>query len=403
VSDYTRRELEHKSANALGRQRSSELRPSIADLCRQLTQAREVLFFEPDRADAGRSFIVVGTPDGGRFAANGATARWLRVNDEFLVPRLQRAVWEYLPSQEQCEWERQKIDACVPLVVEGRLVAFLALRLDGEVDPLELARGSLAKTAQLWATQWSEAVASEQNRERQVAWRRTHQLGIAGQMAASVAHEVRNPLTAIRSLVQFAGDVPRPHDQTAAILDDVLREVDRMNNIVTGMLDLGQVTSPDPGSTDVMAVIISAIQFLRPYASRQNVVLISGDAHQGWRVQVDENEIRQVLINLLLNACQACPSGGTVSVSVGESVLAAERVVEISVSDTGVGMSQEELSRAGEPFFSTKSNGTGLGLAFCRDVVGRHRGTITLDSAPAVGTSVSLTLPLLAHGIDSSR
>jgi signal transduction histidine kinase len=186
-------------------------------------------------------------------------------------------------------------------------------------------------------------------------------------------------------------------------LDDVLREVDRMNNIVTGMLELGQVSPSSARSTDVNAVVSSAIRFLQPYASRQNVVLSCGEGDPGWRVLVDENELRQILINLLLNGCQACPSGGKVSVSLGERVSAAEPVVEINVSDTGVGMSHEQLSRAGQPFFSTKPNGSGLGLAFCRDVIEKHRGSIRLDSEPANGTSVSVTFPLLVHGIDSGR
>jgi two-component system, NtrC family, sensor kinase len=400
VNENVSRELGYQ--RALGAD-SSELRSSIVARCRQLVEGREVWFFEPELTGNGRSFIVVGSPDRGRFATTGAMVRWLRVNDELLALRLQRDVWEYLPVQEQSECKRQQIDAFVPLVVEAKLVAFLALRLGGEVGSLGPQRGPLERAARLWATQWAEAVATEQKQQQQVALRRTHQLGIAGQMAASVAHEVRNPLTAIRSLVQFASDVPRPHDQTAAILDDVLREVDRMNNIVTGMLELGQVSPPSPRSTDVSVVVSSAVRFLRPYASRQDVVLSCGDTDQGWHVLVDETELRQVLINLLLNACQACPSGGSVSVSIGEGVLDTERAVDIKVSDTGLGMSQEQLSRACEPFFSTKPQGTGLGLAFCRDVVERHRGSIRLDSVPTVGTSVSVILPLSAHGIDSSR
>jgi signal transduction histidine kinase len=403
VIDNAQDKPEHSYPRGLELQRSPELRSSITAQCRQLSDAHDVLFFEEDITAKGRSFAVVASPDPCRFEAIGATARWLRVNDELLIPRLQPDVWQYLPSQEQGECERQKIDAFVPLVVEGKLVAFLALRLGGAVDALVPRREGLEGAARLWATQWAEVVASDRSQERQVALRRTHQLGIAGQMAAAVAHEVRNPLTAIRSLVQFASDVPRPHEQTATILDDVLREVDRMNNIVTSMLELGRVSTSSPKSTDVIVVVTSAVRFLRPYASRQNVVLSCDEADQGWRVLADESEFRQVLTNLLLNACQACSSGGTVSVSIGEAMLATERAVEIKVSDTGVGMSQEQISRAGEPFFSTKPNGTGLGLAFCREVVERHRGTIRLDSVPSVGTSVSVTLPLSAHGVDSSR
>lgn len=397
------REFLHQTATGPGQLRSSELRSSIVAQCLELTRAHEVLFYEPDHTDKGRSFAVVGHADRGRFAATGATARWLRVNDELLIPRLQRGVWEYLPSSERGEFDEQGIDACMPLVVEGKLVAVLGLRLEGKGKALDPRRSELERQARHWATQWAATIATEQSQERQVALRRTHQLGIAGQMAASVAHEVRNPLTAIRSLVQFASDVPRRHQETATILEDVLREVDRMNNIVTGMLELGQVTPPSPRSTDVGAVVASAVRFLRPYASRQNVVLSSGEDHEVWRVLVDENELRQVLINLLLNGCQACPSGGAVAVSTAEGTLAAERAVEIKVSDTGRGMSREQLSRAGEAFFSTKPNGTGLGLAFCREVIERHRGLLSLDSQPAAGTSVSVILPLWAHGSDSGR
>ncbi len=381
------------------------LRTRIATAIQRRSECDALSFFEPPdpAADYVRT-LDLGRPaptDTGAFAASGPFARWLRVNDELLVFADRPSVWNYLPLVERNHLLALGADACLPLVADNELVAFVALCHGGQTQHLDPLQPMLEAFARQAAGRWQEVSRDDRSRARRNALHRLQQLGTVGEVAASIAHEVRNPLTSIRSSVQSARDLSLPADERASVLGNVLQEVDRLDRTLTGMLHISQPASSARGAVDIDALVRSATAFVRAYARGQGVTLESTPTGETLPVLGDGRELRQVVTNLLLNACQACKKGDRVTASVrrapDESPFA-----EIEVKDSGHGIPREHLAKVFDSFFTTRPQGTGLGLSFCRDVVRRHGGTISIDSVVDAGTSVFVRLPILeTHGIDS--
>jgi signal transduction histidine kinase len=338
------------------------------------------------------------------FAERGSLARWLRVNDEALVIDDGGGPVEDLSEAERGTLSALHAVAAIPLVCEGRLLGFVVLCDAQPTSTLsERQIDRLMLDARAAATEW-HAVQQRAAQQRQAASiARVEQLSMAGQLAATVAHEVRNPLAAVRSLVQFVHDVHPAVGQQDALLAQVMQEIDRTNSLVDGLLQLARPHRLVPKTINLSDELRDAAQFIGPYAQRLGVRLSAGEDHVPLAVRIDPRELRQVLIDVLLNACQACASGGDVTMTVGRT---AERGswVDALIVDTGCGMAAEDAARAFDPFFTTKANGTGLGLALCRDIMRRYGGEITLMSVAGAGTSVVLRFPLSdGDGADSSR
>jgi signal transduction histidine kinase len=223
---------------------------------------------------------------------------------------------------------------------------------------------------------------------------RAQQLVVAGQMAAGVAHEVRNPLSTIRSTIQYvlASNSDWPHK--LALLSDTLHEVDRIDHAVSGMLNVSRPTTPTMVDTDLTEIVADALKLVRGCADAREVEFRSllGDRVT---VQGDARELRQVFVNLLLNACQAQPAGGLVEVAshaMADSSGAA-RQAAVRIADRGPGIPLDLIERVFDPFYTSKPNGTGLGLPICREIVARHGGHLDLQ-CPGRGTVVTVLLPL---------
>ena len=384
---------------------SVALRGKIAISLQRWARSDGILFLERT-ADGNFACTVAIGATGRSLDGRGALARWLRVNNEMLVFRERPDVLAYLSDAEREYVVSSQCDAGVPLVAGDQLVALLLLCRVDDAAGLAHRRRFLESCGSRAAELWRQVTHTEQVQAHRDALGHSHRLGIAGQVAASVAHEVRNPLAAIRSLVQFAKDTPVSPEEHDSILGDVLAEVDRIDQTVTGMLQLSQPAVSRQRELDLSGIVHSVCRFVRAYASRHGVIVevdADSDAHP-IRVRGDEREVRQLLTNLLLNACQACSSGGQVRIVVRVIGLSAVKQAEVDISDTGDGISPEHLPRIFESFFTTKPQGTGLGLPYCREVVERHGGTIAVESAVCHGTRVRVTLPLLeTHELTAGR
>lgn len=373
---------------------SSSLRARIAASFQTWLRAPGVLFLEPC-LDGGYLCTLAINATTANLGARQALARWLRVNNEVLIVRDRPEVLAYLGAEERQYLNAHSIGVCVPLVWSGRLVAILML-----VDPPAGAAQTVSRTviesgATRAAEVWQRVLHAERVEAERDAMGHNHRLGIAGQLAASVAHEVRNPLAAIRSLVQFTKDTSVPDEDRRSILEDVLAEVDRIDQTVTGMLQLSQPTLSDQRTLDLSPLVKSVQRFVRAYANKQKVSIVLELDEKPVRISGDEREIRHLLTNLLLNACQACEGGGQITVTARVVTSSIGRNAELAVADTGPGIPPEHLPRVFESFFTTKPHGTGLGLPYCREVAERHGGTISVESAVGRGTRVQVQLPLL--------
>lgn len=229
-------------------------------------------------------------------------------------------------------------------------------------------------------------------------------LAALGQMAATVGHELRNPLGVltnalylIRNAVSATAD-DRLHRQ----LDTADREVSAATLIVSDLLEFSRPRAANPVPVDVAELLAEAVS-VAPPPSGIEVVTAADDGAEGLPAAVaDRDQLRQVVLNLLTNAYEAMPTGGTVRLAArgvrGGVEAGPGDAVEITVSDTGAGMDEQTRERVFEPFFSQKTKGTGLGLAVSKRIVEQHGGTLTLDSQPGQGCTAVLRLPLSPAG-----
>ncbi|HVJ05638.1 MAG TPA: ATP-binding protein [Candidatus Saccharimonadales bacterium] len=218
---------------------------------------------------------------------------------------------------------------------------------------------------------------------------RAEHLATLGEMAAGLAHEIRNPLAGIAGVMEIVGrDLPAK-SAAIAVLGEARHEVVHINKIVSELLEIARPKAPEFRLGDLVVVAQHASLFARDQASAKHVTLEIVKNDQVPMLEFDAGQIHQVLLNLLLNAVQACGEGGNVRVDFSSD----EKVVTVRVVDTGQGISPEVLPNIFRPFFTTKGNGTGLGLSLVRRIVEDHGGTIEAASELGKGSEFTLALP----------
>jgi signal transduction histidine kinase len=218
---------------------------------------------------------------------------------------------------------------------------------------------------------------------------RAEQLAAVGQLAAGIAHEVRNPLTGIKFLVEGALRQPNPTPLTDEDLRLIRQEVVRIEHTVQGLLDFARTPAPCRCQHDLRALVAEAAGVARGRAEAKPVALRVAPAPDPVPASVDRDQLISLLSNLLLNAIDATPPGGTVEVRTAAGPGAAT----VEVADTGPGIDPAVAGRLFTPFVTTKSTGTGLGLTIAQRVARDHGGTLTAANRAAGGACFTLTLP----------
>ena len=223
-----------------------------------------------------------------------------------------------------------------------------------------------------------------------------------GLLAAGVAHEVNTPLTGISSFTQMLLDGAEPGDPRTLLLEKIERQTFRAAKIVNGLLTLSRPGTPGGERTevDLNIVITDVVALLEHQFEAGRIKLRRELSETPVMVLGIEHQLQQVFLNLFLNARDAMPKGGWLTVSTG--VDGEQGVAQ--VSDTGAGIPPEHLARIYDPFFTTKEigRGTGLGLSISYGIIHEHEGAIRCDSAVGQGTTFTLTLPLAAAGAKSA-
>ncbi|MBW5446425.1 PAS domain S-box protein [Cohnella sp. CFH 77786] len=224
-------------------------------------------------------------------------------------------------------------------------------------------------------------------KQAEEALRQSEKLSVIGQLAAGVAHEIRNPLTTLKGFVQLQMNGVTVREDS---LELMLSELDRINLIVSEFLVLSKPQAGHFQAADLKSILEDIGAFLQPQAILHNVTFNMAFAPEVPPVHGEINQLKQVFINVIKNAIEAMPGGGTVTIGLlGETT---GRVV-VRVADHGFGIPQEALNRLGDPFFTSKENGTGLGLMVSKRIIANHRGSISFDSKPGQGTTVEIRLP----------
>ncbi|HEY6011130.1 MAG TPA: ATP-binding protein [Nitrospirota bacterium] len=224
---------------------------------------------------------------------------------------------------------------------------------------------------------------------------RADRLASIGEMAAGIAHEIKNPLAGIAGVIQvLKRDVP-PGDQKKAVLDEVLSQVERMDKAVRNLLAFARPPEPKMTLVDINQLIGKLFDFLAPQFTKHSIRAERNLEPDFPELTLDPDLFQQALINIALNAIQAMPEGGKFIVETRSTRPSGDNPgsVEIVFNDTGKGISAENRNRIFNPFFTTRQQGTGLGLSITQRIVEQHNGEISVSSVPGQGTSFTISFP----------
>ncbi|MGG1396641.1 ATP-binding protein [Bacillus salipaludis] len=221
--------------------------------------------------------------------------------------------------------------------------------------------------------------------------RQKEKLAVIGQMAAAIGHEIRNPLSSLKGFTQLQKE---QYPNTNDYYQIMIQEIDRINSIVNDLMYLGKPTVVEFKNSSIEEIIAYTISITQHQAERQSVVvetLIEGPLPP---IDCDAKKLKQVFINLFKNAIEAMTEGGKIKINA--KVLKGKKMY-VSIQDEGCGIAEEDILNLGDPFFTTKKDGTGLGLMVTNQIIKDHKGSFNIQSHIGKGTKVELILPIFQN------
>jgi signal transduction histidine kinase len=293
------------------------------------------------------------------------------------------------------------INLAIPLLNRGRLIAFVLLQSPIEaIVILSHTMELLTAMAQSAANALDSFLLYEDLRQSQVLMRRTDRLRSLETIAGGFAHEIRNPLTSIKTFIQLAPERKDDGQFIGEFSRIVLDDVNRIERLIQEILDYARYMEPQLTDEDLNEIVSSCLYFIQVKADSRGIKIEKDLAPELPRGMLDRQQIKQVLLNLLLNAMDAIgEKTGTLRVRTARLQKAGGEVwTQIQIEDTGHGISPENLDHIFDPFFTTKhastiNEGTGLGLTIAHQIVREHRGEIQVQSTEGIGTTFLINLP----------
>jgi len=220
---------------------------------------------------------------------------------------------------------------------------------------------------------------------------RSERLASIGRLAAGVAHEIRNPLSSIKGFATYFKERYREIPEDRKTAEIMIQEVERLNRVIGQLLEFAHPMNIEKKPTSLRALVQHSLKMIEADAHRKGIKINTSISPDIKEALIDSDKIKQVFLNLYLNAFEAMENGGTLFVELREDDRA--RAVRIIISDTGTGIKDEDLARVFDPYFTTKSSGTGLGLAIVHKIIESHGGEVRVESRPGEGTAVTILLP----------
>jgi len=227
---------------------------------------------------------------------------------------------------------------------------------------------------------------------------RADKLSGLGELVAGVAHEVRNPLGVIKASVQMLEQEMDQGCASAELTHVMAQEIDRLDSVVTALLDFGRPTESQFGPVNAVRVLNEVILLTKQFALQQQIGVTAELPDELPNIWADEDRLKQIFVNLISNAIQAMPDGGDLNIAAATR----DGFLRVSFTDSGVGISPEEQERIFDPFHTTRAEGSGLGLSIVHRIIDAHNGFITVDSETGRGTTFTVGLPL-AHAAAGIR
>jgi signal transduction histidine kinase len=363
-----------------------------------------VSLLDPEK-DLFRARLIRGSSKGESLKISEPTIQFLQDRREAIL-RIELDWVEKKPVAEELAAVLSQFEAEVflPLIFMDRLIGFINLGPKPEQQiyyPEDL--NLLYPLANQVAIAIENSNLYDSLKKSQTIIRRADRLASLGTLIASLAHEIRNPLVSIKTFTQLLPERIEDEEFRNYFLKVASGEIDRLTGLINELLGFARPSEPRLEGEDVNALIDKMEVLIATEARKKDVTLHKNYALNLPQVRIDAEQIKQVLLNILLNAIQAIRGEGRIWIETRvvqvPLVEKPEPFIQIEVRDTGVGIPQENLERIFDPFFSTRPEGSGLGLAISHQIIHDHRGFITVESEVGKGTSFKIHLPLKTGGI----
>ncbi len=325
------------------------------------------------------TFIVV---DGRCVYVNQTAVTMLKAPDKHAI--VGKTMFEFIhpdDHQAMCQWISRVQEGYTVELMEEQFISF-----DGEVIDVEVT--AIPMYYQGERAQHIIACDITELKKSREMLQNSEKLSVVGELAAGIAHEIRNPLTSLRGFVQLFQHKVGEQDQE--YLRIMLAEIDRINTIVNELLLLAKPKKMDFENKNLLVLLEEVIALLLPQAHLFNIQIITRFESFSPFIYCAENKLKQVFINILKNAMEAMPNGGEVFIQVK---FVDDKVLILFV-DHGCGIPAESLPKIGQAFFTTKEKGTGLGLMISYSIIDSHGGLLRIESRDNEGTTVEILLPI---------
>ncbi|CAH1207601.1 Adaptive-response sensory-kinase SasA [Paenibacillus auburnensis] len=269
---------------------------------------------------------------------------------------------------------------------DGIFVEGIQVAKDGKQIPVEISAKPIKLNGRMLVISIARDMTERKKTEEYLRY--TESISMIGELSAGIAHEIRNPLTSIRGFVQLLFAQSKMGREFHEI---ILSEVDRINSIIGELLLLGKESPSDQSDCNLVQLVRQVVVLLNAQAHMTDNEIVLRTELTNLPLRCADNKLKQVFINILKNAIEASPRGAEITVELNRE----EDTGVIRIADTGQGIPNEVLNRIGLPFFTTKSEGNGLGVMISRKIINNHKGTLLFKANTPSGTIVEITLPVL--------
>lgn len=376
------------------------LKDYIATKIKQVSNVNQIYIFLLN--DELNRFFINGDPRLHRelyFTLNDKLIFWLRSNETFLNLIKRPDVKTFFTKRENRILDQLEAKFIYPLRVMNQTKGMVILtgKPDGQTlneEEVHFLRALIDQAS--FAIE--NALLFQLQTDRLKRMYHADRMAIMGQLAAGAAHEIRNPLTSIRSTIQYLKrEITDP--EKSRMVSNLIGEVDRINDIIQGLLSFSKPVPPQTERIDLDAVIRQTLQLISNNAGKKNIRIAYSLNTNKNRIEADPAQLKQVFLNILINAIQATGNDGEISISVEDNESseaiphAISEEVYIVITDNGTGIAPENIDKIFDPFYTTKDDGTGLGLSISYGIINRHGGDIKIKSKVGEGTTVIISLP----------
>jgi len=324
------------------------------------------------------------------FSPQDNLAKWLKINKTSFVVRSQPGVFEFLTEGEREIFRTFGFELCYPLLSMNRLIGILCV--GPKIPAGEFTRAETAFIDSLTpqaGIALENAMLYKEQRERFRRMIRADRLATIGELAAGAAHEIRNPLTAIKSSLQYL-ESRFKEEKEKRLLAIALQETDRIDEILAALLSFSRPSEIKKEAMDLIVILEESLALISFQARSAGVAVETKFPAGPVLLNGDKSQAKQLYLNLFLNAIQAMAGGGRL---LCEVLRLGNGKILTRITDTGEGIPEENMDKIYDPFFTTKKSGTGLGLSICYSIVKSHQGEIEVRSRAGEGTTVLVTFP----------